>query len=103
MTQRSADMFLGVPFNICSIAMFLLMMSHRVGMKPWKLIHNINDAHIYETHIEAAAKQIRREPCMFPYISINCDPKDKLEDYKFEDITIEDYFHHTAIKADMIA
>jgi len=103
MYQRSCDVFLGLPFNICSMGMLLLMMSHRVGMKPWKLIHSVADAHLYETHIEAATKQTHREPCMFPYISINCEPKDKLEDYQFSDITIDNYFHHSAIKADMVA
>ena len=102
MTQRSADVFLGVPFNICSLGMFLLMMAHRVGYKPYKIIHSVADFHLYETHIEAATTQIKREPCMFPYIRIDCDPKE-LESYEYNDIIIEDYHSHGAIKADMVA
>lgn len=102
--QRSCDVFLGLPFNICSLGMFLTIVAHRVNMKPHTLYHSIADFHIYETHIEATAKQIQREPCVFPYISIKCDkPKDKLEDYNFSDIVIEDYYHHSAIKANMVA
>lgn len=103
MYQRSADTFLGVPFNVCSLGMFLLIMAHRVNMKPLSIHHSIGDMHIYENHIEAASKQIQRDPCMFPYISINCDPKEKIEDYNLEDISIDDYYHHNLIKADMIA
>ena len=103
MSQRSCDVLLGLPFNICSLGLFLLMMSHRVGMKPYKIIHSVSDFHLYETHIEAAATQIKREPCMFPYIHFGCDPKDKLEDYNFEDMIVEDYYSHEKISADMVA
>ena len=103
MYQRSCDTFLGLPFNICSLGMFLTIMAHRVNMKPFKIVHSVADMHIYENHIEAASKQIQREPCMFPYISINCDPKDKLEDYTFDDIKIDDYYSHTPIKGTMVA
>lgn len=103
MLQRSCDTFHGLPFNICSMGIFLTLMAHRVNMKPFKLIHFINDMHIYETHFGVASKQIQREPCMFPYISMNCEPKDNLEDYAFSDIAIADYYYHPAIKADMVA
>lgn len=103
MYQRSCDTFLGLPFNICSLGMFLTMMAHRVNMKPFKIIHSIADMHIYENHIEQASTQIQREPCMFPYIRIDCDPKEKLEDYNFKDIVVEDYYHHTPIAAEMAA
>ena len=103
MYQRSNDVFLGLPFNICSLGLFLTMMAHRVNMKPFKIIHSIADFHIYENHIEAVSKQLTREPCMFPYITINCDPKEQLEDYEFKDIEIQNYFHHNGIKADMVA
>lgn len=103
MYQRSCDTFLGLPFNICSLGMFLTLMAHRVNMKPYKLIHSVADMHIYENHIEAVNKQLKRKACMFPYIHVNCDPKDKLEDYEFENIVIEDYFSHGVIKADMAA
>lgn len=103
MTQRSCDSFLGLPFNLCSLGMFLTLMAHRVGMKPYKIIHSIADMHIYETHIEAASEQVQRKPYPFPYIRIDCNSKERLEDYEFSDIKIEDYFHHDAIKADMVA
>ncbi len=103
MTQRSCDTFLGLGFNICSLGIFLTLMAHRVGMKPYKIIHSIADMHIYETHMEAASEQIQRKPYPFPYIKINCAPKQKLEDYEFSDIKIENYFHHNTIKADMVA
>lgn len=103
MTQRSADMFHGVPFNVASCSLFLLMMAHRVGMKPDRFIHNTGDSHIYENHIEAVNEQIQREPCMFPFVFINCDPKKHLEDYEFSEIKIESYYSHNAIKADMVA
>ncbi len=103
MYQRSCDTFLGLGFNICSLGMFLLMMSHQVNMKPHRIIHSVCDLHIYETHVDAVTKQIQRTPCMFPYISINCEPKEKIEDYEYSDLLIEDYYHHAAIKADMVA
>lgn len=103
MYQRSCDVFLGLPFNICSLGMFLTIMAHRVDMKPYKIIHSVADFHLYETHIDSANKQISREPCCFPYIHISSEKKEKLQDYDFNDIQIEDYYHHSAIKADMIA
>ncbi len=80
-----------------------MIMAHRVGMKPYKIIHSIADMHIYESHIGAVSKQLQREPFEFPYIRVNCDPKEKLEDYNYEDLVIEDYFCHGTIKADMVA
>ena len=59
--------------------------------------------HIYENHLDAATKQIQREPCMFPYVSVTCDSKTNLEDYNLSDIKIEDYYSHSMIKADMVA
>ena len=103
MTQRSCDVFLGLAFNVTSCSLFLLMMAHRVGMKPYRFVHNTADTHIYENHIDASMQQIQREPCMFPYVSISCDPKEHLEDYEFSEIIIEDYYSHNAIKADMVA
>lgn len=103
MYQRSCDVFLGLPFNICSLGMFLTIMAHRVNMKPYKIIHSIADFHLYETHIQAATQQIQRDPCCFPYISLNCDVKENIEDYNFEDIKIENYYHHNPIKAEMLA
>ncbi len=103
MYQRSADAFLGIPFNLCSMGMFLIMMAHRVGMKPFKIIHSIADFHIYETHIEQTQLQVQREPFMFPYVRINEEVKPKLEDYNYEDLIIDDYTCHPRIQADMVA
>jgi len=103
MYQRSADMFLGVPFNVCSMGMFLMMMAHTLGYKPYKIVHSIGDLHIYETHVDAVNKQLDRAPCMFPYISISCEPKENLEDYSYSEINIEGYSSHPSIKADMVA
>lgn len=93
MYQRSADMFLGVPFNIASCSMFLVMMAHRVGMVPYKFIHNIGDAHIYSNHLDATNIQVNRMPFMFPYVRI-------VDDCEIE---IQDYNSHRAIKAGMAA
>jgi thymidylate synthase len=103
MYQRSADTFLGVPFNVCSMGIFLMMMAHTLNYKPYKIVHSIGDMHIYETHIDAATKQLMRTPCMFPYISIDCEPKDALEDYEYANIHIEGYSSYPSIKADMVA
>lgn len=103
MTQRSCDTFLGLPFNICSLGMFLTIMAHKVGMKPYKIVHSIADMHIYESHIDAVSTQLQREPFEFPYIRVACDPKEKIEDYNYDDIVIEGYYCHEPIKADMVA
>lgn len=103
MYQRSCDTFLGLPFNICSIAIFLLKMAHRVGMKPYKVIHSIGDMHIYENHIEAVETQLKRVPFEFPYARLVCDAKSNIQDYEFTDLEIQDYHSHKAIKADMVA
>ena len=103
MYQRSADTFLGVPFNVCSMGIFLIMMAHTLNYKPYKIVHSIGDMHLYETHIDAATKQLMRTPCMFPYISISCEPKDALEDYQYSDIVIDRYSSYPSIKADMVA
>jgi thymidylate synthase len=102
MYQRSADMFHGVPFNVASMGMFLLMMCHQVGYKPYKLIHSIGDAHIYESHMPAVKKQLQCDPCMFPYVHIESDVKPDIKDYNFENVIIDDYHSHNMIKADMV-
>lgn len=103
MTQRSCDVFLGLPFNIVSCSMFLLIMAHQVNMKPDRFIHSIADFHLYESHIDAATLQIQRNPCAFPYISINGDQKDDPKDYDYSDIEITDYHSYPSIRVDMIA
>jgi dihydrofolate reductase/thymidylate synthase len=104
MTQRSCDTFLGLPFNLSSLGIFLFLMASTVGMKPHKIIHSIADMHIYESHIEAAREQIRREPYAFPYIQLRAGIQKKpIESYEFSDLEVVDYFCHDPIRADMAA
>lgn len=102
MTQRSCDTFLGLPFNICSLGLFLALMAKTVDMIPHKIIHSIADMHIYENHIDAAQSQIAREPYPFPYIRV-IRKKAAIEDYTLDDIEIIGYQSHSAIKAPMVA
>ncbi len=103
MYQRSGDTFLGVPFNICSMGLLLLMVANQVGYKPYKLIHTIGDMHIYENHVDAVSKQLTRTPNMFPFIGLSCEAKEHIEDYSFNDIIVDGYVSHSAIKAPMVA
>ncbi len=103
MTQRSCDVFLGLPFNICSIVMLLVIMAHRVNMKPFKIIHNVNDFHIYESHFDKVNEQLGREPFMFPFVRVNNHTNKNLEDYEFDDLLIEDYYSHSKLTASMVA
>jgi thymidylate synthase len=103
MQQRSCDTFLGMPFNICSLSMFLLMMAHKTNMKPYKIVHSIGDMHIYKNHTEAVKEQLQREPFMFPYARIKSDIKNDLSEYDLKDFDIQDYFCYPSIKADMVA
>jgi thymidylate synthase len=103
MTQRSADTFLGLPFNVSSCSMLLMMMAHRVGMKPHTFVHNVTDCHIYRNHFEVSTIQTTREPCMFPYATITCDPSTNLEDYTLSDFQIDNYYHHNKLSAPMAA
>ncbi len=103
MYQRSGDTFLGIPFNICSMGLFLILMSHQLGYKPYKLVHTVGDMHIYANHIEAITKQLVRAPCMFPFIGMPGIVRDNIQDYEFNDIIVDGYISHAAIKADMVA
>lgn len=105
MTQRSCDTFLGLPFNLCSLGMFLFLMARSVNMKPYKIIHSIANMHIYETHVDAVKRQLKNEPYAFPYIQMKSDdiPIKKIEDYVFDDIAIKQYYSHNRIQGDMIA
>ena len=100
--QRSADIFLGVPFNIASYAFLTYNLAHLTGYKPGKLIHIIGDAHIYEEHIEVVNKQLLREPKLFPKLTVSKDLTD-INDIKLEHFTLEEYESHEALKAPMIA
>ena len=98
--QRSADCFLGVPFNIASYALLLLMMAQTTGLKPGEFIHTIGDAHLYLNHIDQARLQLSREPRQLPKMIINPDVKD-IFGFKYEDFTLEDYNPHPHIKAEV--
>ncbi len=96
--QRSADVFLGVPFNIASYALLTMMMAQVCGLQVGEFIHTFGDVHLYSNHIEQAKLQLTRTPFELPTLKINPEVKDLL-DFKYEDFTLENYQHHPAIKA----
>ncbi len=95
--QRSADIFLGVPFNIASYALLLQMVAQVTGLKPGTFVHTLGDAHIYTNHIEQSKLQITRKPYKLPTMKINPDVKN-IFDFKFEDFELEGYESHPHIK-----
>ncbi len=96
--QRSADIFLGVPFNIASYALLTLMMAQATGLKPGEFIHTLGDAHLYSNHLEQAGTQLQREPRALPVMKINPAVNDIFA-FRFEDFELVDYHPHPHIKA----
>ncbi|MER2225578.1 MAG: thymidylate synthase [Carnobacterium sp.] len=96
--QRSADIFLGVPFNIASYALLTHLIAHEVGLEVGEFVHTLGDAHLYSNHFEQMKKQLAREPRDFPSITLNRS-KTSIFDFEMEDIQIEGYDPHPGIKA----
>ncbi|MBI2196955.1 thymidylate synthase [Candidatus Daviesbacteria bacterium] len=98
--HRSADLFLGVPFNIASYSLLTLVLAQITGLKPGEFIHTFADVHIYKNHIEAAKEQLQREPRPFPKVTIDSSIK-KLDDFRPEHVILERYDPHPIIKAEL--
>ncbi|WP_146408459.1 thymidylate synthase [Allorhodopirellula heiligendammensis] len=96
--QRSADLFLGVPFNIASYALLTTMMAHVTGLRPGEFVHTLGDVHLYSNHFEQAKLQLAREPRPRPQLKI-VRQVDSMDDFRFEDFELTDYNPHPHIKA----
>ncbi len=95
--QRSADLFLGVPFNIASYSLLTHMVAAQTGYRPGEFIWTGGDCHIYDNHVEQVEEQLSRDPYPFPQLRLA--PRDSIFDYRYEDVEVVGYRHHPAIKA----
>lgn len=100
MYQRSADIFLGVPFNIASYSILTMMMAQVTGLKPGEFVHTLGDAHLYSNHLEQAKLQLTRSPRPLPALRMNPDVKD-IFTFQFADFSLEGYDPHPHIKGDI--
>jgi thymidylate synthase len=98
MYQRSADVFLGVPFNIASYALLTMMIAHVSDLQPGEFVHTFGDVHSYLNHLEQVNTQLSRQPFPLPQMKLNPERKD-LFDFRFDDFEIVDYQSHPAIPA----
>ncbi len=103
MYQRSADIFLGVPFNIASYALLTMMVARITGLEPGEFVHTLGDTHLYLNHIEQAKLQLTRQPYPLPQLKINPERKagDSIDDFRYEDFELCDYQAHPSIKAEI--
>jgi thymidylate synthase len=96
--QRSADLFLGVPFNIASYALLTLMVAQVCGLKPGTFVHTFGDLHLYANHLDQAKLQLTREPRQLPQMKLNPSVK-SIHDFRYDDFELAGYDPHPAIKA----
>jgi thymidylate synthase len=99
MTQRSADIFLGLPFNVASTALLTHMLAYETGLEVGEVIHSVGDLHLYVNHVDAAQEQLKREPRMLPTLRILPREGRTLNSYTLDDFQLEGYDPHPAIKA----